>query len=172
MKIKRYLKMGRCCDRNYKEYIKIKSCSNNCKQKSCNDCAEVVPCEYVVMNLFSSSTMANGATQIVTSFILSKRDNTVSFQWFTFGGSASMGQTSTTAQNFCIPPHFLPLGPQTFLISGINQSLQTSEVMKLVINQDGTITFEFPSGITYPVFEGSTVSWLAIDNCSKTKLFC
>jgi len=109
---------------------------------------------------------------VYTDIYLSKNCNIVTLTWCTFGGNAITDQKSTTAQNKTIPPEFLPPCDQTFLISGRDES-DGARVMKLNISISGEITFIFSlsgeESATFPVFDGSSVSWNTFNNCDPCR---
>jgi len=130
------------------------------KNKVCRLC--VFRC--VLFNLLAGTD----STMVYTDLYLSKNCNTVTLTWCTFGGNATTDQKSTTAQNKKIPCEFLPSCDQTFLIPGKDEA-NGARVMKLTITRSGEITFTFSiSGeetATFPVFDGSSVSWISFNDC-------
>jgi len=117
----------------------------------------VIKC--VAFNLNSGSGVF-----VQTDMYLTKTKNTVTLSFCDWGGMAASNQKSTTAQNYKIPKYYRPICNQTFVISGKDSSTDESRPMKLVITNEGEITFLFSldgnKSAEFPVFEGSSITWL------------
>lgn len=147
---------------------------HRCKKDKCTPKhCPVQVCENIVFNIRAGS---GNTPQICTSLFFSRGKNTATLQWCTFGGVGVEGQTSTTAQNFCIPLDSVPPCDQTFVISGSDNNLGQYRTMNIIIRTDGTVSFLYnlnpdQTENTFPIFNGSTVTWITF-GCPSTQILC
>jgi hypothetical protein len=138
------------------------------------DCCPIQICDNIVFTLRAGEG-TNAVPQVTTTLFFTKNCNVATLQWCTFGGVAESGQTSTTAQNYCVPSDARPPCDQVFAIAGTDNNSGDYRPMNIIVRTDGTVSFLFnleESTNTFPTFNGSSVSWITFGCPTVCKMCC